>query len=164
MNTLNALDDQAEALGFSQYLTFELDGEPYGVDILKVQEIKGYEPVRELPEAPAWIMGIFDLRGVILPVMDLRQRFGLPPVAPTPNTVVIILGLEGGERILGVVVDAVSDVLDVRPEAIRPPPKLGAQVPLRYLQGILPGERITMLLNADRLLSEGDWDALATGE
>lgn len=162
MNTLNALDDEAEALGFSQYLTFDLDGEPYAVDILKVREIKGYEPVRELPEAPAWIMGILDLRGAILPVMDLRQRFGLPPVAPTPNTVVIILGLEGGERILGVVVDAVSDVLDVRPEAIRPPPKLGAQAPLRYLQGILPGERITMLLNADRLLSEGDWDALAT--
>ncbi len=151
---------ETENAQFSQFLTFELAGEAYGVDILKVQEIKGFEPVRELPEAPRHIKGIIDLRGTILPVMDLRERFGLERVEYTPTTVIIILGLDGGEHVLGIVVDAVSDVLDVRPDAIRPPPSLGAANRARYIAGILPGKQMTMLLNVDELLSERDWDSL----
>jgi purine-binding chemotaxis protein CheW len=159
---MNRLDTEAapESAEISQYLTFELAGEPYGVDILKVREIKGWEPTRELPEAPRYIKGVIDLRGTILPVMDLRERFGLERAEYTPTTVIIILALGSGEHILGIVVDAVSDVLDVKPGAVRPPPALGASARLRYLKGILPGERMTMLLNADRLLSEQEWGAL----
>ncbi|SMF94115.1 purine-binding chemotaxis protein CheW [Methylomagnum ishizawai] len=162
MNTLVA-SAGAETGVPSQYLSFELAGEPYAVDILKVREIKGWEPARELPEAPLYIKGVINLRGTILPIMDLRERFGMARGEYTATTVIVILGLEspaGGEQALGIVVDAVSDVLDVRPDAVRPPPALGAAVQMRYLKGILPGERMTMLLNADALLSERDWDGI----
>ena len=162
MNAISTESD-AEDAELSQYLTFDLAGEPYAVDILKVREIKGWEPTRELPQAPRYIKGVIDLRGLILPIMDLRERFGMAPVEYTPTTVIVVLALSSaqGEHVLGIVVDAVSDVVDVAPKTIRSPPALGAVAArMRYLKGILPGERMTMLLNAEELLTEKDWDAL----
>lgn len=149
----------------SQYLSFELDGESYAVDILKVQEIRGWQPVRELPEAPVCIRGIMDLRGMVLPVMDLRLRFGREPVEYTPLTVVIVLTLRCGENRhgLGIVVDSVSDVLDVKADSVKPPPALGCAVHPRYIRGILPGERMVVLLDADQLISPGDWKRIEGG-
>lgn len=153
------------AADIRQYLAFELAGDPYAVDILKVQEIRGYEPVRELPEAPRHIKGVIDLRGTILPVMDLRERFGMARVEYAPTTVVIVLALHcaAGEQAVGVVVDAVSDVLEARPDAVRPPPLLGDGLRARFLRGVLPGERMVMLLDADELLAAEDLQAFGSG-
>lgn len=144
-----------------QYLTFLLAGEIYGVDILKVQEIRGWQPVREVPETPAFIKGIMDLRGTIVPVMDLRARFGLGEAEYSPVTVVIVLGLHcaGGAHTLAVVVDAVLDVLDVADGEAREAP-LGCMIHRRYIEGVVSGERMVILLDTNALVSSEDWNRI----
>lgn len=142
--------------GKGQYLSFELAGEFYGVDILKVQEIRGWQPVRELPDTPDFIKGVIDLRGVILPIIDLRLRFGLEPVAYGSTTVVIILNVEaqgGTQHIVGIVVDTVSDVIDVDDISVKSMPDLGTHINIEYISGMAPGDNMVMLLNVDKLLA-----------
>jgi purine-binding chemotaxis protein CheW len=143
------------AAGSNQYLTFDLAGEAYGVDILKVQEIRGWQPVRELPDTPSYIKGVMDLRGTILPIIDLRERFGLDPTEYTSTTVVIILNVwsSGSNQTMGIVVDNVSDVIDVEAETVKPMPTFGAKINVRYIKGMLSGETMLMLLDADKLLN-----------
>ncbi len=146
-----------------QYLSFSLGGEEYGVDILKVQEIKGWEPVRPLPDTPDHIKGVLDLRGIIVPVIDLRLRFGFSGVAYTPTTVTIVLRVQAGERVqtVGIVVDNVSDVLDVATDSIRQSPDLGGRIDTRYIQGMVTLEgRMVVLLDTDRLLDPDELDRL----
>lgn len=142
------------ALVQGQYLSFELAGEFYGVDILKVQEIRGWQPVRELPDTPDFIKGVIDLRGTILPIIDLRLRFGLEPVEYGPTTVVIILNIEaqGILHTVGIVVDTVSDVMDVDEALIKSMPDLGTHINIEYISGMVPGDNMVMLLNVDKLL------------
>ena len=137
-----------------QYLTFQLAGETYGVDILKVREIKGWEPIRQLPNSPPYIKGVFDLRGVIVPIIDLRERFALDRVEYTPVTVVIIVSVTVQEecRIMGIVADSVSDVLDVNPDMERAAPDLGACIDTRYIKGMAMASSMVMLLDVDKLL------------
>ncbi|WP_228028113.1 chemotaxis protein CheW [Chitinibacter fontanus] len=104
-------------------LTFSLGEQEYALDIIKVQEIRGYEAVTTLANLPQHIKGVINLRGSIVPIVDLRIQFGLANVQYTATTVVIILGIK--ERLIGIVVDAVSDVMSVIPEHIKPPPELG---------------------------------------
>ncbi len=141
--------------GHGQYLSFELAEEFYGVDILKVQEIRGWQPVRELPDTPDFIKGVIDLRGIILPIIDLRQRFGLDIVDYGPTTVVIILNVEAQEtrHTVGIVVDTVSDVIDIDETAIKPMPDLGTHINIEYISGMVPGDNMVMLLNVDKLLA-----------
>ena len=141
-----------------QYLSFELAGEYYGVDILKVQEIRGWQPVREIPDTPDFIRGVIDLRGTILPVVDLRLRFGLEPAGYGPTTVVIILTVTApnGLMSVGIVVDTVSDVMDVDDARIKPLPRLGTHIHVGYILGVVPGEQMVMLLDTDRLLGSAD--------
>ena len=137
-----------------QYLSFSLGGEEYGVDILKVREIREWQPVRPLPDTPEYVKGVVDLRGVVVPVIDLRIRFGLEKVEYTPTTVMIVLSTNapGGDRVFGLVVDAVSDVLDVLPDKIRPAPDLGSRINTRYILGMVSREqRMVILLEMDRL-------------
>jgi len=137
-----------------QYLSFTLGGEEYGVDILRVQEIKGWEPVRQLPDTPDYLKGVLDLRGEIVPIVDLRSRFKLARADYSPTTVTIVLALrvEQGQQVIGIVVDGVSDVLDVQEVEVRPAPELGVQVNNRYIVGMVNrGERMVVLLDADRL-------------
>ena len=139
-----------------QYLSFTLGGEDYGVDILKVHEIKGWEAVRPLPESPPYVKGVLDLRGTIVPIIDLRSRFKFTQVEYTPTTVIIVLAVETGERklVMGIVVDSVSDVLDTKAEEIKPAPNLGARISTRYIRGMISREgRMVILLDVDRLLS-----------
>lgn len=141
----------AQALG-EEYLTFTLGEEDYGVDILKVQEIRGYDAVTRLPDAPEFIKGVINLRGTIVPVVDLRIKFKLGDVRYDSFTVMIILNLAG--RVVGMVVDAVSDVIRLTDEQVRPAPDLGAGVDTRYLGGVgTAGERMILLLDIDRLLN-----------
>lgn len=134
-----------------QYLTFRLADEEYGLEILRVQEIKGYSKVTPLPNTPPEVKGVMNLRGAVVPILDLRCRFGLPEAAYTRFTVIIVVTL--GSRVLGLVVDAVSDVLNVGGTDAVPPPDLGAGVDTSFLTGIArTGDRLVSLLNIDRLV------------
>lgn len=107
-----------------QFLTFEIEGEEYAVDILRVQEIKGWDEATRVPRMPPYVKGVINLRGTIVPIVDLRERFSLKPAQYGPKTVVIVLRVvhQEQERVMGVVVDSVSDVHTLEDHALRPPP------------------------------------------
>lgn len=135
-----------------QYLTFALGPEQYGLQILRVQEIRRYPPITPIPNAPAHVRGVMNLRGTVVPVVDLRTRFGLPDADVTPTTVVIIVAVGG--KVVGLVVDAVSDVLDLAGDSIEPPPDLGSAIDTSIMTGVArSGDRLTLLLDVDRLVA-----------
>jgi purine-binding chemotaxis protein CheW len=138
-----------------QVLTFTLGEETYGVDILRVQEIRGYSTVTRIPQAPAHVLGVLNLRGSIVPIVDMRMRFNLDRAEYTPLTVIIVLSVESaaGRRDIGVVVDGVSDVIDVASADIKPAPELGAQVSTEFIAGLAAvSGRMVMLLDIDTLI------------
>jgi purine-binding chemotaxis protein CheW len=138
-----------------QVLTFTLGDETYGVDILRVQEIRGWSPVTRVPQSPPHVLGVLNLRGSIVPIVDLRMRFNLERAEYTPLTVIIVLTVESasGRRDFGVVVDGVSDVMDVATSDIKPAPDFGAQVSTEFIQGLAAvSDRMLMLLDIDRLI------------
>jgi len=143
-----------------ELLTFSLGSEYYGVDILKVQEIRGYDTVTRIPDAPPWIKGVINLRGAIVPVIDLRIKFRLETVAYNEFTVMIILNL--ASRIVGIVVDGVSDVTRLTPEQVKPAPEFGAGLDTRYIAGLGALEdRMLILVDIERLLQAEDLARLA---
>ncbi len=131
METAFAEDVAARA---QEYLTFKLGSEEYGIDILKVQEIRGYDTVTRIANAPAFIKGVINLRGVIVPIVDLRVKFNLGDARYDSFTVVIILNV--ANRVVGAVVDSVSDVLELAPEQIRPAPEFNSLLDASYITGI----------------------------
>lgn len=145
----------------SQFLTFNLGEELYGVDILRVQEIKGYTAVRKIPNTPSHIKGVLNLRGTIVPIIELRTKFGMPTIDYTAFTVIIVVVVR--DKVMGLVVDSVSDVLNIDKKDIQPSPQFGAQVDVSFLNGIgKSGDKLVALLDMDRLLSEGDVPDAAT--
>ncbi|MDP2811955.1 MAG: chemotaxis protein CheW [Rhodocyclaceae bacterium] len=148
-----AADDEG---GFVQeYLTFILGAEEYAIDILKVQEIRGYEQPTVIANAPAFIKGVINLRGTIVPIVDMRIKFGVGRVEYTPFTVVIILNI--GHRVVGIVVDGVSDVTALRADQVRPAPEFAATVDTRYIQGLgTLGERMLIVVDIARLMLSSD--------
>jgi purine-binding chemotaxis protein CheW len=136
----------------SEFLTFALGQEEYCIDILKVQEIRGYDAVTKIANAPAFIKGVINLRGNIVPIIDLRIKFDLPDVGYHAQTVVIILNIL--ERTIGIVVDRVSDVISLAPESIKPAPEFGAILSTHYILGLAPLEdRMMIVVNIERLMS-----------
>ena len=138
-----------------QVLTFVLGGETYGVDILRVQEIRGWSAVTKIPHAPAHVLGVLNLRGSIVPIVDLRMRFALERAEYTAITVIIVMSVStpSGRRDFGVVVDGVSDVVDLDIAEIRPAPELGAHGATDYILGLASiAERMVVLLDIDRLI------------
>jgi purine-binding chemotaxis protein CheW len=152
-----------EEVGGTQYLTFMLAQEQYGLNILQVQEIRGWEKTTRIPNSPEHVRGVLNLRGTIVPIMDLRMRFGLPAEPYGKETVVIVVrtGQQGGdERSLGLVVDAVSDVLTARDEEIIDTPEFGAHVPTENILGLVSdGTKMVMLLDVGSLLAADRPDA-----
>jgi purine-binding chemotaxis protein CheW len=151
-------------LEIEQFLTFELAGEAYGIEILKVQEIRGWEPVREIPNTPDYIKGALNLRGEIVPIVDLRERFGMEKTEYSPITVVIVLCVEGsqGSNVMGIVADAVSDVLDITLADIKNSPKLGSKIDTRYMRGMHVGKKnMVMLLDTDKLLDSEEFEGIS---
>jgi purine-binding chemotaxis protein CheW len=139
----------------SQFLSFTLGTEEYGVDILRVQEIRSWEPVSRIPNVPHYEKGVVNLRGSIVPIIDLRERFDLGRSQYTPLTVVVVLQARIGEksRVMGVVVDAVSDVIDVDKKSIQSSPNFGAKVSTEFINGLVSiNQRMVMLLDVDKLL------------
>ncbi|EIL96447.1 chemotaxis signal transduction protein, partial [Rhodanobacter denitrificans] len=152
-------EDNAATAPTVQQLTFDLAGEEYGVDILSVREIRGWSRVTRIPQTPDYVLGVLNLRGAIVPVMDLRLRFGLARESYGDSTVVIIVAV--AERLFGIVVDAVSDVVDIEPAAIKPVPDMGAIVDTRYLKGLATHvERMVMLLDVEKLMRPEDVETL----
>jgi len=141
----------------AQYLTFELAGEDYGVDILRVQEIRGWDVVTRVPNTPLYVKGVLNLRGAIVPIFDLRERFELSRQEYTKDTVVIVLRVNGdtGIRIMGVIVDAVSDVLDANSSGLVNAPDFGSRVTTEFIAGLVSaGDKMVMLLDVDKLLGQ----------
>jgi len=135
-----------------EFLTFALSEEEYGVDILKVQEIRGYDAVTRLPDAPAHIKGVINLRGTIVPVVDMRVKFRLERADYGPTTVMIVLNVGG--RVVGMVVDSVSDVIRLSDAQVRPVPDVGCPIERRFLTGIgTLDERMLILLDIERLMA-----------
>jgi purine-binding chemotaxis protein CheW len=149
-----------------QVLTFDLAGEVYGVDILRVQEIRGWSPVTRIPKTPKHVLGVLNLRGSIVPIIDLRIRFGLERAEFTPLTVIIVLSIETdeGRREFGLVVDAVSDVVDLSTDAMRESPNLGSKTNGELIEGLATvDDRMLILLNVDQVVAV-DLEARAANE
>jgi len=139
----------------NEVLTFRLGAEEYGIDILRVQEIRGWERPTAIANTPSFIKGVIDLRGAIVPIVDLREKFGIGKPAYDSSTVVIILYV--AKRVIGIVVDAVSDVLTLAAEQLRPAPQLGSALDTRFITGLgAVGERMLILADIDRLLGAQD--------
>ncbi|MHB8742662.1 MAG: chemotaxis protein CheW [Sulfuricaulis sp.] len=135
-----------------QYLTFRLDGQEYGIAILKVQEIKGWDKMTPIPNSPAYVKGVLNLRGVIVPVFDLRLRFGLPEAVRDAFTVIIVVNLGG--RLAGIVVDSVSDVINVSPDQKCAAPEYEGQQNREFIQGLAQVEdKLLIILDIDRMVT-----------
>jgi purine-binding chemotaxis protein CheW len=138
-----------------QYLTFILAGEEYGVDILRVQEIKGWDKVTRIPHTPDFILGVINLHGAVVPIVDLRRRFGLESIAFGPTTVVIVVRIKRGHglHIVGMVVDAVSEVYNVDVAGTQPPPDVFGSIDTLFVSALATIEdKMLILLDIDRLI------------
>jgi len=149
----------AVGVGVNEFLTFRLGGEEYGIDILKVQEIRGYDAVTRIANAPAFIKGVVNLRGVIVPIIDLRVKFALGEARYDAFTVVIILNVAG--RVVGAVVDSVSDVLELDEKQIKAAPEFNSMLEAGYITGLgtvesAEGQRMLILVDIEKLMSSSD--------
>ena len=145
-NTAGGEDGRAQ-----EYLTYTLGPEEYAIDILKVQEIRGYEAPTTIANAPEFLKGVINLRGTIVPIVDLRIKFNVGTADYTPFTVVIILNI--GSRVVGIVVDSVSDVTMLRPDQIRPAPEFAATVDTKYISGLCTlDERMLIVVDIEQLM------------
>lgn len=150
-NARPAVGAANESGSVQEYLTFTLGSEEYAIDILKVQEIRGYEPPTAIANAPLFLKGVINLRGTIVPIVDLRIKFNVGAAEYTPFTVVIILNVRS--RVVGIVVDSVSDVTTLRSDQVRPAPEFAATVDTRYIQGLgTLGERMLIVVDIERLM------------
>ena len=142
-----------------EFLTFTLGAEEYGMDILKVQEIRGYDAVTAIANTPSFIKGVINLRGIIVPIVDLRIKFNLGTVTYNELTVVIILNLS--TRVVGVVVDSVSDVLTLTHEQIKAAPSLSTSLDTRYIMGLgTIDQRMLILVDIEKLMSSRDMELM----
>jgi purine-binding chemotaxis protein CheW len=140
-----------------EFLTFRLGDEDYGVDILRVQEIRGWEMVARIPNSPIYVKGVLNLRGSIVPILDMRQRLGMDVRDYSKDTVVIVLRVksENNQRNVGIVVDEVSDVLHTLQDNIRNAPQFGGGIPVEYITGLVDADgKMVMLLDVDKLLGK----------
>ncbi|MEO0574278.1 MAG: chemotaxis protein CheW [Pseudomonadota bacterium] len=148
-----ARPDNEDAAG--QYLTFMLAGEEYGLEILRVQEIKGWDKTTAIPNTPDYVLGVLNLRGAVVPIIDLRKRFDLPETAYGTTTVVIVVRMqhEDQERTVGLVVDAVAEVYRLDTNSIQPPPEMGLTAHTEFVAGLATvDEKMVILLAVDKLI------------
>ena len=151
------------AAGAREYLTFRLDQEEYGIDILKVQEIRGYEPPTRIANAPLFIKGVVNLRGTIVPIVDMRLKFNCAQARYDSFTVVVILSLRS--RVVGIVVDSVSDVMQLAPESIRAAPEMESVIDNGCILGLgSVAERMLILLDIEKLMSSVDMGLVSTDD
>ncbi|WP_045223593.1 chemotaxis protein CheW [Methyloterricola oryzae] len=158
----DTLEATAAGTTAREYLTFTLGDEEYGIDILKVQELRGYDTVTKIANAPPFIKGVINLRGAIVPIIDMRIKFSLPNVAYNQFTVVIVLSILG--RVIGMVVDGVSDVVSLSDEQIRQTPEFGSRLDTKYISGLgTLDERMIILVEIEKLMSSDDMALIEVG-
>jgi purine-binding chemotaxis protein CheW len=155
-NEINLLDHNDETgTEYIQYLTFMMDNEEYGIEILSVQEIRGWEPMTSIPNSQDYVKGVINLRGTVVPVIDLRQRFQLPKIEYSEVTVVVIVKvlIGGNEKIMGIVVDAVSDVYNLDIEAVSQTPAVGDMANKEFIDGLINvDDKMVVLLDLNKVL------------
>jgi len=145
----------AQAQPSHQFLTFLLEEREYGLELFRIQEICGYAPITPIPNLPQHVRGVMNLRGTVLPVIDLRMKFRLPEVAYSKFTVIVIAKVE--EKTVGLLVDAVSDVLQVKEDDLRPAPDFGEAVDTRFINGVFQTrDHLAVALNLEKLLAENE--------
>jgi len=152
----NSTQKSVIAANADQYLTFQLAGQTYGVEILRVQEIKGWEKPTRLPHSPQHVQGVINLRGAVVPILDLRRRFGLGEAEYGRTTVVIVVKVEGtrGELTAGIVVDGVCEVCNIGAAELRPPPEVGSAIDTDFVRGLaMIDEQMLILLDVARLVN-----------
>ena len=155
--------DALSSTGAREYLTFRLDQEEYGIDILKVQEIRGYEPPTRVANAPHFIKGVVNLRGTIVPIVDMRLKFNCSKAEYNSFTVVIILNLRN--RIVGMVVDSVSDVMKLPPDSVKVAPDIDSVIDSAAVLGLGSlGDRMLILLDIERLMIAPDMGLVAPSD
>jgi purine-binding chemotaxis protein CheW len=159
MNT-EAIENQSVAANSGQFLTLRLGGEEYAIDILSVQEIRSYEETTRMVNAPSFVKGVVNLRGVIVPIVDMRLKLQLSKAGFDASTVVIILNLQG--TVIGMVVDSVSDVVNLSPSAIKPSPRYESTLDTQFITGIASvGDRMLIIMNMDALMSKSELGVVA---
>jgi len=150
-------EKQAESSSLRELLTFTLGKEEYGIDILRVQEIRGYDAVTAIANTPEFIKGVVNLRGIIVPIIDMRIKFNLGNVTYNETTVVIILNV--AKRVVGMVVDGVSDVIALTAEQIRPAPQFSTALDVQYITGLgTVDSRMIIVMDIEKLMTSGDMD------
>lgn len=150
-----ALENAQALTGDQEFLTFTLGEEEYAIDILKVQEIRGYDGVTRIANTPDYIKGVINMRGVIVPVIDMRLKLQVGEAVYNEFTVMIILNL--GERVVGMVVDGVSDVIALSDEEIRPAPEFGTAMDTEYIQGLASiEERMAIVVDIEKLMTSSE--------
>ena len=153
----DAMSGNQPAVTNNEFLSFTLGQEEYGIDILRVQEIRGYDAVTAIANTPEFIKGVINLRGIIVPIVDMRIKFNLGNVTYDQYTVVIILNV--GKRVVGMVVDGVSDVITLTPEQIKPAPEFGGTLDTQYLVGLgTVDERMLILVDIEKLIMSGEME------
>ena len=158
MEQLGALSGRVGAAAGAQYLTFRLGDAEYGLEILKVQEIRSYSAITPIPNTPRAVRGVMNLRGHIIPVVDLRVTFGMSEAEYSRFAVVVVVSIAG--KIVGLLADGVSDVLTLARTDIQPPPDFGAPIEARLISGMAKaGEKLVILLDVEHLLDGADPDA-----
>ncbi|UQZ90358.1 chemotaxis protein CheW [Deltaproteobacteria bacterium Smac51] len=150
-----------------KFLTFSLANEEYGISILKVREIIGMMPIRTVPQTPSFVKGVINLRGKVIPVVDLRLKFGMEELDYTERTSIIVVDVRGGADNfvrIGIVVDYVSEVANIKAEEVEDPPTFGSQLNTEYILGMAKiGKGVKILLDIDRILAVEDLSGLDLG-
>ncbi|PSJ44568.1 chemotaxis protein CheW [Zobellella taiwanensis] len=142
-----------------QWVTFRLDNETYGINVMQVQEVLRYSDIAPVPGAPDYVLGIINLRGNVVTVLDTRLRFGLPPAEVTDNTRIVII--EAEKQVIGILVDSVAEVVYLKSSEIESAPNVGTSESARFIQGVCNREQeLLILVDLDKLLSDDEWDEL----
>ena len=143
-----------------QWVTFRLDGETYGINVMQVQEVLRYTEIAPVPGAPSYVLGIVNLRGNVVTVLDTRDRFGLPPAEVTDQTRIVII--EAGKHVIGILVDAVAEVVYLRESEIETAPNVGNEDSARFIQGVChKNDELLILVELAKLLTDEEWADLS---
>lgn len=150
-----------------QYLTFTLDGEQYAADVSRVQEVLELLPLTKLPRMPEYMKGVINIRGSVVPVVDLREKFGMAEVEETVDTSIIVMDVKDGEKrmTVGCLADSVEEVVDITPESVEPPPSFGTKVDTEFIEGIAKrDEQFIIVLDINRVFDDAEIATLDSGD
>jgi purine-binding chemotaxis protein CheW len=160
MKTNNQGNEQESQAPMSQWVTFSLDEETYGINVMQVQEVLKVTEIAPVPGAPDYVLGIINLRGNVVTVVDTRRRFGLMPKEPDDSTRIVII--EANKQVLGILVDSVAEVVEITADQIETAPQVGNEETSRYIQGVFSREgRLIILVDLNKLLSDDEWEDIA---